>query len=1002
MSKTSNYLNNIYSQEIFHVNAQKSRFADLPMGEKSDNPGKYCLNLNGVWKFKWLNSTDLLDFAFIKTDFDTSGWDNIEVPSNWEIKGYGIPVYTNFHYPFAFKTRKIPSIDSSLNSCGLYKRKLTIDDEMISKKAIFRFEGVQSCVSLWVNGLFCGYSQDSMTHTEFDISGKVAVGENDISVLVTKYCTGSWLEDQDMWRMAGIHRSVKLVFEHIEGIRDVFLKTSLDEKYSTGEISAEIDLYESTDIRNLEFGITEYPNDTAEKIFAHNYMVYDNKVVFEIRLPEVRKWSAETPSLYRAILIVADKDNKFIDRREVVFGFKKVEIKDGVLMINGMPVKFRGVNRHDFHPEYGFAVPSDLIEKDIKLCLENNINAIRTSHYPNTNEFYDLCSRYGIYVIDECNLETHGVRSKIPRNKAVWEAECVFRMENMVMRDRNNACIVMYSLGNEAGSGSFLRSMKSAALKADDSKKIHYEGDHKLDTSDVFSMMYAQVKTMEKILKGKTVHIAFGDVKLFWHRVSKKAHAGMPFLQCEYAHCMANSLGNFKEYIELMERYEKSAGGFIWDFADQSILKKTADGNDFWTYGGDFNDEPNDANFCGNGIFTADRSPHPALFEVKFGYSPIKITSKHQGVIVIHNNRSFTGTDDLHLVWNITSNGRTVDGGIVEYINVAPLGSAEIALGMEKVHETGEICLNVSVLYKRRPHWSDTGNPEMYSRQFVYRAFKPSKKKKIGKFDSRVEILENGIKIRGITENIRLNFYRAAIDNEGMNVESFTGSKRLVNLIYARGFKNSTAGTKLRKYTVKGPNVKASWKTGYFINGIKTRITPYEGREYKIFMKGRPIRDLIRYGMEFEIPGTYTNIKYYGRGPHENYCDRKMSAHLGLYENTVDKFGHDYLKPQENGNRTDIRFIEFTDAKGNGVGIRNACGKLEVTAWPYSTEDLDNATHIHELPKRDKITVNASLAQRGVGGSVPAILRLLKQYKLKALRRYKFEFYLYKIKGGSK
>lgn len=1002
MIKEDNYLNNIYSQDIYQVNVQKPRFSELPMGETAESTEKYCMDLSGIWKFKWLESTDILDFSFAGTEFDTTGWDNLEVPSNWEIKGHGTPVYTNIVYPFAFKTKKIPAMDSSLNPCGLYKRKITIDEEMISRKAIIRFEGAQSCISLWVNGEFCGYSQDSMTHAEFDISGMIESGDNDLAVMVAKYCSGSWLEDQDMWRMAGIHRNVKLLFEHTEGIRDVFLKTTLDEAYSTGEVKAEISLYESEETRNLEFGITEHPNDTAEKIFAHNYAIENNNASFEIKLPDVRKWSAETPSLYKAVVIVNDNDNKFIDRREVVFGFKRVEIREGIFLINGRPVKFRGVNRHEFHPEYGFAVPAGITERDIKLCLANNINAIRTSHYPNTIEFYDLCSKYGIYVVDECNLETHGVRAKIPRSRREWENECVFRMENMVMRDRNKACVVMYSLGNEAGSGDCFRSMKAAALKADDSKKIHYEGDHKLDTSDVFSMMYATVKTTEKILKGKTVRIAPGDVKLLGHRVRKKAHGGMPFMQCEYAHCMANSLGNFKEYIDLAEEHEKYTGGFIWDFADQSILKKTADGRAFWTYGGDFGDEPNDKNFCGNGIFAANRSPHPALFEVKAGYSPIKVTSKHQGVLVINNNRSFTGTDDLHLVWHVTSNGKTVDGGIVEYMDVEPLGSAELTLGIEKIHEEGEICLNVSILHKRRPLWADSANPEMYSRQFVYRSFKPSKNKKEAKFDSRVEIKENEIRIRGITENMHMNFFRAPIDNEGLNVESIFGRQWLVDLLYGRGFRKSTSDTKLKKYSVKGNNVNASWKSKYFINGIKTRILSYEGREYKVLMRGRPIRNLIRYGMEFEIPGTYSNIEYYGRGPHENYCDRKMSAHLGLYKCQIDEFGHDYLKPQENGNRTDVRFIEFTDKKGNGIGVRNACGRLEVTAWPYSTEDLESASHIHELPNRDRITVNASLVQRGVGGSVPAMLMLLKKYKLKAFRKYKFEFYIYKIKGGSK
>jgi beta-galactosidase len=1002
MSNKSEYIGNIYSQEIYQINLMKPRFPDLPLNEDGVGSGAYCIDLNGEWRFKWYDSTDNVDFTMIASDFDTTGWDIIEVPSNWEIKGYGTPIYTNIRYPYAFKTKKIPSLDSAKNPCALYRRSFSMDKKLLSRKNTLRFEGVQSCVSLWINGDFCGYSQDSMTHCEFDVSQFIKEGENEIAVFVAKYCTGSWLEDQDMWRLAGIHRGVKLISEHKQGIRDVFIKTSLGGSYKTGEVNAEFSLYGDAAGRNIEFGIVEHPNTTAEKIFAHNYRIEGNNLNIEAKVPDVRKWSAESPALYKAIIIMRDSEGNFLDRREIVFGFKRVEIKEGVFLLNGKPIKLMGVNRHDFHPDHGFAVPAELIENDIKICLENNINAIRTSHYPNPVEFYDLCSKYGIYVIDECNLETHGVRSKIPRSRPEWESECVFRMSNMVMRDRNKACVIMYSLGNEAGNGTCFKSMKNTALSADDSKKIHYEGDHKLDTSDVFSMMYATVGTMEKILKGKNVRIAPGDISLLGNRVSKKVHTAMPFMQCEYAHCMANSLGNFKEYIGLFEKYDRCLGGFIWDFADQSIRKKTADARDFWTYGGDFGDEPNDLNFCGNGILTADRKPHPALYEVKTGYSPVKVSSNRQGVLVIENNRSFTGTDDLHLVWNITADGVTVEGGIVEYINVLPMGSAELALGLDKIDEKGEICLNVSILYKRKPPWFSGKSLEMYSGQFVYRPFKPKKVKNNIKFDSRIEVKEKEIDIRDVISGMSVNLFRAPIDNEGLMLETMLGWNWLVDLLYGRVFKKITDMAFIRNYSVRSGVVRIRWKVRKFIGGIRMRITPYEHHEYKVTMWGRPLKKLIRFGMEFSIPGAFDNIRYYGRGPHENYCDRKMSAHLGLYECGIDEFGHDYLKPQENGNRTDVRFIEFTDNKGNGIGIRNAGGKLEVTAWPYSTADLNEATHIHELPKRNDITVNASLAQRGVGGSIPAVLKLLKPYKLNAFRKYKFEFYIYKIDGGRK
>ena len=431
MSNMSEYISNIYSQEIYQINAMKPRFPDLPLNEDGGGSGAYCIDLNGEWRFKWYESTDNVDFSLTASDCDTSGWDVIEVPSNWEIKGYGTPIYTNINYPYAFKTKKIPSLESEKNPCALYRRSFSVDKKLLHRKNTIRFEGVQSCVSLWVNGDFCGYSQDSMTHCEFDVSQFIKEGENEIAVFVSKYCTGSWLEDQDMWRLAGIHRGVKLISEHRQGIRDIFIKTSLGGGYKTGEVYTEFSLYGDKAGRNVEFGIVEHPNTTAEKIFAHNYRIEGNSLNIEAKVPDVRKWSAENPALYKAIIILRDLDGNFLDRREIVFGFKRVEIKDGVFLLNGKPIKLMGVNRHDFHPDHGFAVPTALIENDINLCLENNINAIRTSHYPNPVEFYDLCSEYGIYVIDECNLETHGVRSKIPRSRPEWENECVFRMNKL-------------------------------------------------------------------------------------------------------------------------------------------------------------------------------------------------------------------------------------------------------------------------------------------------------------------------------------------------------------------------------------------------------------------------------------------------------------------------------------------------------------------------------------------------------------------------------------------
>ncbi|MBN2558320.1 MAG: hypothetical protein JXB33_06170 [Clostridia bacterium] len=1002
METKAGLLENIYNQGIFAVGAMEPRFPDLPMSENEDNPSEFVMSLDGLWRFKWLATTDDLDIPLITDGSDADGWDEIQVPSNWEMHGYGTPIYTNIRYPHAFNAKKIPVIDPAQNPCGIYRRVFTIDDSQILRKTVLRFEGAQSCVSVWVNGIFAGYAQDSMSHGEFDVSELVKSGENNLTVLVAKFCTGSWLEDQDMWRMAGIHRGVKLISEHPEGILDAFIKTSLADDYSSGELSAEIQFRGSASGRTLEFSVLGGGNAEEEALFAHNYEIVNGTVAVEARIPGICPWSAEIPCIYKAVMIARGADGGFIDRRVIEFGFKKVEINNGIFHINGRPVKLYGVNRHEFHPAYGFAVPANITEKDILLCKENNINAIRTSHYPNSVCFYDYCSKYGIYVLDECNLETHGVRGRIPAGRQEWEAECVHRMENMVRRDRNKACVTMYSLGNEAGNGACFAKMKEAAFRADDSKKIHYEGAHGLETSDVFSMMYAGVGKMKRILEGRTVRIAPGDVRLFGHRVAGKKHRHVPFMQCEFAHCMANSLGNFKEYMDLIDGYDRCIGGFIWDFADQSILKKTDDGRDFWTYGGDFGDEPNDANFCGNGIFAADRSPHPALYEVRALYSPVSVSMESPGVLQITNKRRFAGTDDLRMLWNITSDGRTVEGGVIEYLDIKPMSSYELVLALEEFPAEGEICLNVSMLYKWKPVWINGTTLEIFKGQYMLRDRGTVKKMRRDKFDSRIEIKPDGIRLAGLVERLRMNFYRAPIDNEGLLVMNMTGKEWLVRLMYGRGFREATANMRLKNFFTRDSEIIARWKTKYFMGRITAIVSPAADWGYLIGMSGRPARNMIRFGMEFGIPGRFGNVEWYGRGPHENYCDRKASALLGLYRCGILEFGHNYLKPQENGNRTDVRRIEFTDESGEGIGIADACGKLEVTAWPYNTADLEKAAHIHELPERDMITVNASLAQRGVGGSLPAALRLLKKYKLKAFKKYNFVFHIYKVTGDKK
>ncbi len=981
------YINNIHNQEIFRINTLEPAFSAPHLDERGGEG--FTEDLNGIWKFQWLKSTDEINFDFIKPEFDDSGWDDIKVPSNWEMHGYGIPVYTNYKYPEAFKTGRIPTIDSSLNPCGLYRRKFTV--EQASGLSILEFDGAQSSLTLWINSEFIGYSQDSMTPARFDTTKFIKEGENQLAVLVSKYCTGSWLEDQDMWRMGGIHRSVKLIHENSQGFEDIFIETDFEAKTGTGEIHASVEIRPGGEGRRLEFEILESDKGTGQAVYVHGYEVRDNSMKTVVKLPKAHGWNAEDPFLYKARFTLRDADGGFIDKREIKFGLTGTVIQNGVFLLNGRPLKLFGVNRHEFHPAYGFAVPDSVIEDDIKLCKRNNINAIRTSHYPNSARFYELCSKYGIYVIDECNLESHGARRRIPRNKKEWKDECVFRMENMVKRDRNHACVLMYSLGNEAGNGMVFKKMKEAAVGADPSRFIHYEGDHRLDTSDVFSVMYTGVNKTKRILEGKTVRIAPGDVKAFGHVVKSKEHMEKPFMLCEFAHAMGNSLGNFKEYIDLFNKYDRCLGGFIWDFADMAIGTEDEKGTPYLAYGGDFGDEPNDGSFCGDGIFSARREAHPAVFEVREAYSPIDVKPTGEKRVSVINRRRFEGTDDLMLQWHIKTDGLVIEEGVVGDLKIEPMQSGEFTLDFGEYPKNKEILLDVHIKYRDKPFWEDSENPHVCSRQFVVSSHEESIKKVQPSNISANQLFDS-------VNDMRLNFYRAPIQNEGLLLYNTLGGRRLVDFIYGRGYHRITEKSAFALPEEPGQIKKRILRSIYFPLGVSvTAISLSQG--ILVEMKGMPVRNLIGFGCGFKIPRKLANIRYYGRGPHENYCDRKAYARLGLYESDIDEFGHGYMKPQENGNRTDVRFIEFTDGTGNGIGIKNMCGKLEVTARTCSVEDLTEAAHPHELPERDHINVNASLGQRGVGGSFPGMLRLLPGYKLKAFKNHEFSFLIYKVEA---
>ncbi|WP_105617234.1 glycoside hydrolase family 2 TIM barrel-domain containing protein [Vallitalea okinawensis] len=1012
---------------IIHLNKERGHIVAMPYDDEKEafkgGASAYKSSLNGTWKFNWDKRPADRPIDFYKESYDVSRWDDIDVPSNWQMKGYGIPIYTDTTYPYSINTKNIPSIDHEYNPVGSYKRTFEITEKLDNKELYIHFAGVKSAFYLWINGQKVGYSQGSMTPAEFNITSYIRQGTNSVAVEVYRWSDGSYLEDQDMWRLSGIFREVFLVARPKIEIKDFYISSNLDENYKDASLQFKITLQNHSESTRSGYQIHAKLIDIKTKgiikTFIQEEVDIDSHMEATItingHIKEPKKWSAETPHLYKVIITLFDNEDQSVDIRSSEFGFRKIEIKDSRLYINGQSILIKGVNRHEFHPLYGHAVPPEVTEVDIKLIKANNINAIRTSHYPNSTVFYELCNRYGIYVMDECDLETHGLREKIPGSDPMWTDACIDRMERMVEKDKNHPCIIFWSLGNEAGYGDNFRKMKEAALRIDATRPIHYEGDHILDTSDVFSMMYATVEQTESIGQGKEVRVGIGEG---WNKLGKKVkheqYHEKPFIICEYAHCMANSLGNFKEYMNAFEEYDRCIGGFIWDFSDQSILMQTEDGKDFWTYGGDFGDEPNDFNFSGNGIVTADRRPQPALYEVKKVYQEIEVSPINlaEGQIEIFNKYRFKDLSFVNLVWQVLEDGIKIQEGMIKELEVKPLSKSiqTIPYSQGPIKDNAEYHLNLSFILQDDSTWAKAGY------QIAWEQFKLWENKPLTVTENKdvISINSQGMKVNinkvsGLLESINYgkgemlkapitpNFWRAPIDNEGLGIYKEIKTKMLNYWLYGGYWRLVGGNRKVKQVLVTHDPTKVSVavksKVKYMKGYLELHYVIKSNKEITVTMSATPKREMIRFGMQFRLANDFDEMTWLGRGPHESYCDRKSGAAVGKYSGKVRELTHDYLKPQENGNRTDVRWISFTNASNCGLRFsHHGCNFLNASAWPYTMEDLEEASHIHELKERDYITVNIDHKQRGVGGSIPAMLKLLEEYKLPRGEKYSYSF----------
>ncbi|MBN1508298.1 MAG: DUF4981 domain-containing protein [Sedimentisphaerales bacterium] len=970
-------------------------------------------SLNGQWKFNCVRTPEDRPKDFYKPDFDVSRWAEIPVPSNWEMHGYDHAIYLNMRYPFPTNP---PYIAHDYNPVGSYRREFTISDTWDGRQVFLHFDGVMSAFYVWINGRMVGYSEGSMTPAEFNVTPYLQKGKNTIAAEVYRWSDGSYLEDQDFIRFSGIYRNVYLFSTPAVHIRDFFVRATLDDQYKDGVlmIRPKLATYGNEELKGWTVQAQLYNDRSivlahpltidALRIVQESYPQRDNVRfgLLSAAVPGVKPWSDETPNLYTLVLTLHDPSGKLVEAESCRVGFRKAEIKDGQFFVNGRSIRFFGVNRHEHDPDTGKVISVHRMIEDIKLMKANNINAVRTSHYPNAPEWYDLCDQYGIYVMDEANLETHGVGGLLS-NIPVWHTAFLERAIRMVERDKNHASVVWWSLGNESGCGPNHAAMAGWIHDYDLTRPVHYEGaagNPDYPYVDVISRMYERIP---------------GIIRLATNSDTR------PMVLCEYSHAMGNSVGNLKEYWDAIRSHKRLIGGFIWDWVDQGIRMKAADGKAFWGYGGDFGDNPNDGNFCCNGLVQPDRKPNPSLREVKKVYQRIHVTpvDLRAGTFSIENEYDFRNLDFVDGSWELTCDGKVVQQGKLEKLTLAPKDTQKITipLGKPDLKAGSECWLKVTFALAQDESWAPRGHVVAWDQfqmpfevpaaptlaldrmpavklQEQDKAFIVSGddfKVVVGKGSGAIEsLLFKGTEL--VTSPLIPDFWRAPTDNDNGNgmtrrcgVWRRAGAERKVQSVKAE-----QAGPQLVRIIADatlpvGDGTRCRTTYGIYGSGdivIDAGMEPAGGN----------IPELPRFGMQMAIPGRFSVMTYLGRGPYENYWDRHTGSAVGLYSGSVEELLHVYTRPQESSNRTDVRWLLLADRDGAGL-LAVGMPLLSVSAWPYSMEDLEKAAHVNELPRRNFIMLNLDYRQMGVGGDDSWGARTHPEYTLPA-KSYSYQFRL--------
>lgn len=972
------------NHQIDGINRMPARahFLTFPSKEKALlNNNRYThafKNLNGVWKFMFLDAPEYSPEGFFNSDFDVTKMDDITVPGNWQLQGYGKMHYSDLWYNFPINPPYVPTE----NPTGIYKRTFFVEESYRDKKIIIRFCGVDSAYHLWINGKEVGYSKVARNESEFDITDLIRVGEeNDVTVRVYQWSDGTYLEDQDMWWESGIFRDVELIGVPKDGINDYKVIADLDDEYKNGIFKVEAFLRTTKEV-NVTFELVDAGENT---VFTKTVVAKEGKACIDEVIADVNHWTAETPYLYKLFITVED-DGQIVEVIPQNVGFRNIRLNGETFLVNGVAIKFKGVNRHDYSPQNGRVVSREEIEKDIILMKQFNINAIRTSHYPNSYYLYDLCDEYGMYLIAETDLECHGFELtgdyKWITDDPSWELAYVSRMTRMIERDKNHPAIIFWSLGNESAFGCNFRKMTDVAHEMDPTRLVHYEGDFDVESADVYSTMYTWIENPKKPYLMKDII-----------EKSKKPH-----IHCEYCHAMGNGPGNLKDYQDLVYAHDKLQGGFVWEWFDHGIESFTESGEKYYRYGGDFGDDPSNKDFCIDGLIMPDRTPSPGLYEYKKVIEPITTTAVdiQKGIINLLSRYDFANLDRFNLVYKVMEDDVILQTGFMAVPSIEARANKDITLPYNlsaiKVKPGAHYYVNISYQLREDTRYASSGH-ELATAQFELPLYKegivvrPEGILNVEKEHTTLHVkganfsldfnLVNGNLMNIVRDGMqvlskgpRLTLWRAPISNDMEIIDK-------LKKVYFLHLEHEVVMN--IDYHMEGNILKVEVDT---INSttnsawhFKTKYvyTVCPSGDILIDVEGTPsgrvdlAPDMLpRIGVSMHLDKSMEHVRYFGMGPGENYADSKEAAQMGLYANTVDGLFTNYVIPQENGNHMGCKWVSMTNDRGMGL-LASTEGDFKFSASWYEDKDLDDAKHTCDLVKRDYIVFNVDYKQNALG-----------------------------------